>query len=115
MNNLRNNVRLMGNLGSAPEVIKTANGKKLAKFSLATNEIYTDPSGKRVSETQWHNLIAWGKQADLAEKYLTKGKEIAIEGKLTNRNYTDKNGQKRYVTEVQVNEILLLGNTKNNQ
>jgi len=115
MNNLRNNLRLMGNLGSAPEVKTTNNGKKLAKFSLATNESYTDQSGKRVSETQWHNLVAWGKQAELAEKFLTKGKEVAIEGKLTNRNYTDKNGQKRYVTEILVNEILLLGSNKTNQ
>lgn len=110
MNNLKNCVRLMGNLGSAPEVKTTANGKKLAKFSLATNEVYVDQSGKRVSETQWHNLVAWGKQAEVAEKFLNKGKEIAIEGKLTNRSYTDKNGQKRYVTEIQVHEILLLGN-----
>lgn len=107
--NLRNNVRLMGNLGAAPEVKTTANGKKVANFSIATNENYTDPNGKKVNETQWHNLVAWGKTAEIAEKFLAKGKEVAIEGKLTNRNYVDKNGQKRYVTEVLVNEIVLLG------
>ncbi len=110
MNNLKNSVRLIGNLGMSPEVKETANGKKLAKFSIATNESYKDENGQKVEETIWHNLIVWGKQADIAEKYLTKGSEVAIEGKLSNRNYTDKEGIKRYVTEIIVNEFLLLGN-----
>ena len=84
-------------------------GKKVARFSVATNEIYRNNKGEKVTETQWHNLIAWGKVADIAEKYLVKGTEVAIEGKLVNHNYTDKAGVKKYVTEVQVNEILLLG------
>lgn len=110
MNNLKNSVRLIGNLGMSPEVKETANGKKLAKFSIATNESYKDENGQKVEETMWHNLIVWGKQADIAEKYLTKGSEVAIEGKLSNRNYTDKDGIKRYVTEIIVNEFLMLGN-----
>jgi len=106
---LRNKVQLIGNLGNAPEIRTTDSGKKLAKFSVATNEEYRSQTGERIKETQWHNLIAWGKLADLAEKYLSKGTEVAVEGKLVNRNYTDKEGNKKYVTEIQVNELLLLG------
>ena len=106
---LKNKVQLIGNLGNAPEVKNTESGKKMARFSVATNESYRNAKGEKVTETQWHNLIAWGKVADIAEKYLVKGTEIAIEGKLVNHNYTDKSGVKKYVTEVQVNEILLLG------
>jgi single-strand DNA-binding protein len=112
MNNLRNSVRLIGNLGMNPEVKEIGNDKKLAKFSLATREVYKNDDGEKVSDTQWHNLIAWGNQAKLAEKYLKKGNEIAIEGKLTSRNYTDKDGVKRYVTEIVVNEILMIGSKK---
>jgi len=106
---LQNKVQLIGNLGNAPEVRTTETGKKLVKFSVATNEIYRNANGEKIKETQWHNLIAWGKLADIAEKYLLKGTEVAIEGKLINRNYTDKEGNKKYVTEIQVNELLLLG------
>ena len=109
MNALKNKVQLIGNLGAKPEIKNTENGKKLARFSLATNESYRDAKGEKVSETQWHRVIAWGKVAEIAEKYLEKGKEIAIEGKLINRSYTDKLGNKKYVTEVQVNELLMLG------
>jgi single-strand DNA-binding protein len=112
MNNLRNSVRLIGNLGMNPEVKEIGNDKQLAKFSLATKEVYKNDDGEKVSDTQWHNLIAWGNQAKLAEKYLKKGYEIAIEGKLTSRNYTDKEGIKRYVTEIVVNEILMIGGKK---
>jgi single-strand DNA-binding protein len=112
MNNLRNSVRLIGNLGMNPEVKEIGNDKKLAKFSLATREVYKNDDGEKVSDTQWHNLIAWGNQAKLAEKYLKKGNEIAIEGKLTSRNYTDKDGVKRYITEIVVNEILMIGSKK---
>ena len=110
MNSLRNKVQLIGNLGNDPEIITLESGKKLAKFSLATNESYKDASGKKVDNVQWHNLIAWNKTADIVEKYVTKGKEIAIEGKLTSRSYETKEGEKRYVTEVVVNELLMLGN-----
>jgi single-strand DNA-binding protein len=105
---LKNKVQLIGNLGNAPEIKNTDNGKKVARFSMATNESYKKENGERVTETQWHNLVAWGKVAELAEQFLNKGSEIAIEGKLTHRDYTDKDGIKRYITEVVVNEILLL-------
>jgi single-strand DNA-binding protein len=95
-----------------PEVKEIGKDKKVAKFSLATKEVYKNEDGEKVSETQWHNLIAWGSQAKIAEKYLKKGNEIAIEGKLTSRNYTDKDGVKRYVTEIVVNEILMIGSKK---
>ncbi|MEO8569625.1 MAG: single-stranded DNA-binding protein, partial [Ginsengibacter sp.] len=110
MNALKNKVQLIGNLGNAPEVRNTESGKKLVRFSIATNESYRNAKGEKVTETQWHNLIAWGKVADIAEKYLAKGTEVAIEGKLMNNNYTDKDGNKRYNTEIQVHELLLLGN-----
>ena len=106
---LKNKVQLIGNLGNAPEVRSTESGKKMVRFSVATNESYRNAKGDKITETQWHNLIAWGKVADIAEKYLAKGTEVAIEGKLINRNYTDKAGVKKYVTEIQVNELLLLG------
>ena len=110
MNTLRNKVQLIGNLGNDPEIITMDSGKKLAKFSIATNESYKNTQGERVTDTQWHNVIAWGKTADIIESYVTKGKEVAIEGKLTNRSWEDKEGNKRYTTEVVCNELLLLGN-----
>jgi|SRR4051812_42888979 single-strand DNA-binding protein len=106
---LKNKVQLIGNLGNAPEIKTTEAGKKLARFSMATNEMYRNAKGEKITETQWHNLVAWGKVAEIAEKYLAKGSEIAIEGKLVNRTYTDKEGVKKYITEVQVNEVLMLG------
>lgn len=106
---LKNKVQLIGNLGDAPAVKTIDNGKKMARFSLATNEVYRNASGEKVTETQWHTLVAWGKVAELAEKFLIKGKEVAIEGKLVSRTYTDKEGIKKYITEVHVNELLLLG------
>jgi single-strand DNA-binding protein len=112
MNNLRNNVRLIGNLGMNPDVKELNGGKKLAKFSIATSETYKGEDGEKVTETQWHNLIAWGKQAEIVEKYLKKGNEVAIEGKISSRNYTDKDGVKRYVTEIIVNDLLMIGGKK---
>lgn len=106
---LKNKVQLIGNLGNAPEVKTFDSGKKMARFSVATSESYRNAKGEKVTETQWHNLVAWGKVAEIAEKYLTKGKEVAIEGKLVNRSYEDKDGNKKYITEVQVNELLLIG------
>ncbi len=113
MNTLRNKVQLIGNLGNNPEIINLDGGKKLAKLSIATNESYKNNKGETVKDTQWHNVIAWGKTADIIEKYLQKGNEIAIEGKLINRNYDDKDGNKRYVTEIVVNELLMLGGKNN--
>jgi len=112
MSTLKNSVRLVGNLGTNPEVKSFDQNKKMAKLALATNEVYHNQKGEKVTETQWHNLILWGKQAEIAESYLKKGDEISIEGKLATRNYTDKEGIKRYVTEIVVNEILMLGGKK---
>ena len=109
MYTLRNKVQLIGNLGNAPEVKNTESGKKLARFSIATNEIYRNATGEKVKETTWHSLVAWGKVADIVEKFLNKGSEVAIEGKLISRSYTDKEGVRKYITEVQVNELLMLG------
>lgn len=109
---LKNKVQLIGNLGNNPEIRNIEGGKKLARFSVATSETYRNVKGEKVTETQWHNLVAWGKVAEIAEQFLSKGSEVAIEGKLINRNYTDKDGVKRYVTEVQVNEVLMLGEKK---
>jgi single-strand DNA-binding protein len=105
---LKNKVQLIGNLGNVPDVKEVANGKKLARFSMATNEVYKNDKGERVTETQWHQLVAWGKVADIMEKYTSKGTEVAVEGKLTNKSYTDTNGIKRYITEILVNEVLVL-------
>ena len=110
MNTLRNKVQLIGNLGNAPEIITLESGKKLAKFSLATNENYKNAKGEKVTDTQWHNIVAWNKTAEIIEKYLEKGNEVAIEGKLTSRSYETKEGDKRYVTEIVCNELLMLGN-----
>lgn len=109
MNALQNKVQLIGNLGNNPDVRNTESGKKMARVSIATNESYRNAKGETVKETQWHNAIAWGKNAEVIEKYLTKGSQVAVEGKLVTRNYVDKEGIKRYTTEVQVNDILLLG------
>ena len=109
MNTLRNKVQLIGNLGNDPEIINLESGKMLAKFSIATNESYKNAKGEKITDTQWHNIIAWGKTAEIVEKYVTKGKEIAIEGKLTSRSYETNEGEKRYVTEVVCNELLMLG------
>lgn len=109
MNTLRNKVQLIGNLGNDPEIINLESGKMLAKFSIATNENYKNAEGEKITDTQWHNVVVWGKTASIVEKYLSKGKEIAIEGKLTNRSYETKEGEKRYVTEIVCNELLMLG------
>ena len=109
MNTLRNSVQLIGNLGQKPEIITLESGKKLAKFSLATNESYKNAKGEKQTQTEWHNIIAWGKTADIVEMFLDKGKEIAIKGKLTYNNYEDKDGNKRYSTEIVANEIMMFG------
>jgi single-strand DNA-binding protein len=108
MNALRNKVQLIGHAGNDPEIKNFDGGRKLANLTLATNESYKNEKGEKVEETQWHRVVAWGKTAEIFEKYVVKGKEIAVEGKLTHRSYDDKNGEKRYITEVVVNEVLLL-------
>lgn len=110
MNALKNRVQLIGNLGNTPEIITLESGKKLAKFSIATNETYKNAQGEKVTDTQWHNVVAWNKTAEIVEKYLEKGKEVMIEGKLTSRSFEDKEGNKRYIAEVICNELLMLGN-----
>ncbi|MEI6586938.1 MAG: single-stranded DNA-binding protein [Sediminibacterium sp.] len=109
---MKNKVQLIGNLGQAPAIKTTESGKKLAQFSVATNESYQNAQGDKITETQWHQVVAWGKLADIVEKYLIKGKEVAIEGKLVNRNYTDKQGVKHYATEVVASDLLMLGTNK---
>jgi single-strand DNA-binding protein len=109
MKTLRNKVNLIGNLGVTPEIRTLEGGSKKASVTIATNESYKNAKGEKVTETQWHNLVAWGRNADLLEKYTKAGSRIAVEGRLVNRQWTDKTGQKRYTTEVVVNEIMLLG------
>lgn len=113
MNALRNSVRLIGHLGDNPKVRKLGSGKIVANFSLATNEIYRDKNGEKQTETTWHRLVGWGKHAELVENYVKKGSEIAIEGKIANRSYEDKNGDKQYISEILINQILLLDRNKN--
>lgn len=108
MKTLRNKVNLIGNLGITPEVRTMDSGNKKAQVTIATNESYKNAKGEKVTETQWHNLVAWGRNAELLEKYTKAGSRIAVEGKLVNRQWTDKSGQKKYITEVVVNEIMLL-------
>ncbi len=109
MSTLRNKVQLIGNLGNDPEIITLDSGKKLAKFTMATNENYKNTQGEKITDTQWHNIVAWGKTAEIIENFATKGKEVAVNGKLTTRTWEDKEGAKRYTTEIVCNEILLLG------
>lgn len=109
MNALRNKVQLIGNLGQDPEIVNLDNGSKLAKFSVATNEIYKNNKGEKVTDTQWHNVVAWGKTAEIVESYLAKGNEVAVEGKLIHRSYENKEGEKRYITEIKCNELVMLG------
>ena len=110
MNSIRNKVTLIGNLGATPEIKTFEEDKRMARMSIATNETYKNKHGDRVTDTTWHTLVAWGPLADVFEKYTQKGSEVAIEGKLVNRSYTDKEGVKRYVTEIHVSDVLLLGN-----
>jgi single-strand DNA-binding protein len=107
-NAIRNSVRLLGRLGQDPEVKQIGNGNKVAKCSIATSESYKSKDGEQVSETTWHQLVIWGKQAEIAERLMKKGVEVAIEGKIANRTYTDQEGVKRFVSEVIVQEFVVL-------
>jgi single-strand DNA-binding protein len=109
MTNLKNSVKLIGYLGKDPEVRKFESGKKVATFPIATTDSYKNQKGEKIENTQWHNLVIWGRLADVAGQYLKKGSEVAIEGKLTHRTYETGSGEKRYITEVNVNEMLMLG------
>ena len=113
MKTLKNKVQLIGNVGDNPKSHTFESGKKVIRLSLATNENYL-ANGEKVQQTEWHNLVAWGKQAEIIERYVTKGSEIAIDGKLTSRNFETEEGLKQYITEVLINEILLLDSRGNN-
>ena len=112
MNNIRNRVQLIGRLGGDPEVKTFENNRKMARLNIATNDVYKNAKGERVETTEWHNVVAWGHLAERAEEYLLKGQEVLIEGKLTHRQYTDKEGVKRYFTEVEASDLVLMGAKK---
>lgn len=107
MKSLRNSVQLIGRLGKDPEV-KSFNNSKRATFSIATTDAYKNQKGEKIEDTQWHNVVVWGKLAGVVEKYLKKGNEVAIEGKLIHRAY-ETNGEKRFFTEINVNDLVMLG------
>ena len=109
MNTLRNKVSLIGRLGAQPEVVKFDSGSMLARFSLATNEGYKTKEGEWKEMTQWHNITAWGKTAELVVKLLNKGSEVVVEGKIVNNSYETKEGEKRYGTNIEISEFLLIG------
>jgi single-strand DNA-binding protein len=111
MKSMRNSVQLIGRLGKDPEV-KTFSNRKKASFSIATTDSYKNQKGEKVEDTQWHNIVIWGKLADVVEKYLTKGQEVALEGRLIHRNYETDKGEKRFITEINVNDLLMLGGKK---
>lgn len=115
MKNLKNNVSLIGRLGGEPEITTFTNGRKLARFTLATNESYKSKSGEFVKDTQWHTINAWGKTADLVQKLLQKGQEIILDGKLVHQSYETKTGEKRYTTVIEINEFLMLNSKADNQ
>lgn len=107
MNSL-NKVQLIGNTGDAPEVKETPNGAKVATFSLATSREWKDSSGEKQKATDWHNVVAWGKLAEILEKYLEKGKKVYVEGRLTTRSWEAEDGTKRYKTEIVAENVILL-------
>lgn len=109
MSTIRNQVQLIGNAGMNPEVTVLESGQKVARLTLATHEIFRDSSGNRVSETMWHTIIAKGKKAEIMEKYIRKGNELAVHGKLVHRTFNDKEGNKRNITEVHVDEVIIFG------
>jgi len=115
MNRLKNQVQLIGRLGQDPEIKTFENGGKIATFSLATDDSYKTKAGEKVERTQWTNLKATGGLVNIIEKYATKGKEIAVQGKLSTRSYETAQGEKRYATEVVITELLLLGGADNKQ
>jgi single-strand DNA-binding protein len=108
MNTLKNKVQLIGHLGAAPEVKTLDNGNTIARMRIATNETYKNAQGEKVTDTQWHTVIAWGKTAEIAGRYLGKGSEVVIEGRLTYREYTAQDGQKRTSAEIIVNELVMM-------
>ena len=109
---IRNKVTLIGRTGKEVEIVNFQNGGLSAKVTLATTDYFKNAQGEKVEETQWHNLVAYGKTAELMQKYVEKGKEIGVEGKILYRSYDDSDGKKRFFTEIRVEELLFLGNSK---
>lgn len=110
MKSLRNSVKLIGNLGMDPEVKQVSNGNKMARFSIATSETYKNQKGEKVTDTQWHNLVIWGGLAEVAEKYLKRGNQVAVEGRLETNSYDDKDGNRKFFTQIKVNDLVMLNN-----
>ena len=108
MNNLSNRIQLIGNLGRDVEFKETTTGKSLARVSIATKEVYKNQEGEKVVDVQWHNLVGWGKVADKMNVFFKKGKNVAVQGKLTHRSYEDKEGATRKVSEVVIKDFMLL-------
>ncbi len=108
MNALRNKVQLIGRLGQDPDIKTLESGKKVAHFTMATNENYKSADGSKTEETTWHNIVAWNGLAELASSYLKKGREVCIEGRISYRSYTDKNGMPKSVTEIVASDLVLL-------
>lgn len=108
MGNIRNQVRLIGNLGRDPEYREISNGRKMTRFSLATNEYYVGDQGEKIAETQWHQVVAWGKLAEICERLLHKGSEVVLDGRLNTRSYNDKDGVRRSYTEVVALEMAVM-------
>lgn len=107
MRTMRNKVQLIGNLGQNPEVREMKNGK-MARFSIATTEFYKRQDGESVRDTHWHNVVAWGKLAEVVAAKMAKGTEVALEGNLLSRSYEDKDGNKKYITEIRMNDFLVI-------
>lgn len=108
MNALRNKVQLIGRLGQDPEIRTLEGGKKVAHFNVATNESYRNAEGTKIDETTWHSIVAWNGLAELSSKFLSKGREVCIEGRISYRSYTDKNGVQRNVTEIVATDLVML-------
>ena len=108
MNNLRNKVQLIGNLGKEVEFKELENGNAIARVTIATKEVYKNPKGEKIVDVQWHNLVGWGKVAEIMQVLLKKGKEVAVQGKLTHRSFEEKKKKKRYISEIIVKEFMPL-------
>ena len=104
-----NKVLILGNLGSDPELKVFEGGQPVAKFNVATNEVWVDKSGNKQERTEWHRIVVWGPQADFCDRYIDKGKQILVEGRLSTREWQDRDGHKRTTTEIVANNIVLLG------
>lgn len=116
MSTLRNRVLLIGNLGQDPEIKTLDGGKKVANFTIATNDAFKNNEGQKVEETTWHNIVAWNGLAELASRFLKKGREVAVDGRIVYKSYEDKKGVTKYITEIVLNEIVLLrGSPKNGE